>query len=491
MPQNEQSRGLSGLNSTDSSHSNALKGKSYLLGIGIDDYQNFLPLKNAVKDVQDISNLLVDKYEFEQANVTLLINEEATRKNIIKQLKALCTKAKVNDRILIYYSGHGYLDKVTDRGFWIPVDAEKEDESSYVSNANLRDYVKAMKSRHTLLISDSCFSGSLLVRDATRKLSGAFDTWEKSKSRYVFSSGKGIVSDGEAGKNSPFAKAIIKKLSNPSSSKINIVRLADEVTHSVRWNYEQQPNASVLQFAGHDGGQFVFHLKNDEITDWKAVDKREREVISPIHSYTPSYIKLLPLLFVILFGIWLFSIRSNDIILSTGSLIDSRDKNIYIWAQLKDGKKWMTQNLKYKTVDSWCYDDDSANCKKYGRLYTWEAAQKACPIGWRLPSDDEWWDMTSKYGKAYSVSKGNEGDDAGKTAYKALMPSGRTFFSAQLGGRRFDDNCFGLDEYAYYWSSTEFDVNYAWYYYLHLPSEYLRRRRYYNSSGFSCRCIKD
>jgi len=55
------------------------------------------------------------------------------------------------------------------------------------------------------------------------------------------------------------------------------------------------------------------------------------------------------------------------------------------------GVKWMSRNLNIKTAGSWCYGNSTANCDKYGRLYTWTAAKKACQsIGWRLPTDENW-----------------------------------------------------------------------------------------------------
>ena len=242
-------------------------GDSYLLAIGIDDYVHFSPLFNAVKDTTDVCELLQTRFNFkhEKPHFFHLKNKDATRRKIIKALKQLCAIVKPDDRVLIFYSGHGYLDTLTNRGYWIPVDAEKDEEDSYVSNSDIRDYIKAMKSRHTLLISDSCFSGSLLVRNAGRRTEYGFKKWEAQKSRWIFCSGKGVVSDGKKGQNSPFAKQIMRHLKEASDEKVNIARLADEVIKSVSFNYDQQAEASPMFGTDHDGGQFVFHKKNSTL----------------------------------------------------------------------------------------------------------------------------------------------------------------------------------------------------------------------------------
>lgn len=70
-------------------------------------------------------------------------------------------------------------------------------------------------------------------------------------------------------------------------------------------------------------------------------------------------------------------------------MIDQRDQQAYALTTI-GGVHWMASDLKYATADgSICYESSDANCKTYGRLYTFAAAKKACPTGWRLPNRAE------------------------------------------------------------------------------------------------------
>lgn len=254
------------------------KGKNFFFGIGINTYRKeFSSLLNARKDVEDVCRLLIEHYYFDEDNTQLLLDEAANRANIIDELTAFRKKISENDRLLIYYSGHGYLDKESELGYWIPSDAERDRYSSYLPNSEVLSILKATKAKHILLISDSCFSASLLTRAKTKDVNNAFKDWEQNTSRYVFISGKGIVFDGKKGENSPFAAGILKHLTQNNDEAINIARLADNVTKEVRFEYEQHAEAAPLFQSGHQGGQFVFWKRQTERDDWKKAQQINSE----------------------------------------------------------------------------------------------------------------------------------------------------------------------------------------------------------------------
>ena len=70
------------------------------------------------------------------------------------------------------------------------------------------------------------------------------------------------------------------------------------------------------------------------------------------------------------------------------SMTDTRDNQTYTLMQI-GGKLWMAQDINYQVANSECYNEDNSKCKSNGRLYTFNAAQKACPLGWRLPTRNE------------------------------------------------------------------------------------------------------
>ena len=159
--------------------------------------------------------------------------------------------------------------------------------------------------------------------------------------------------------------------------------------------------------------------------------------------------------------------------------------------RMADGKEWMTANLNVDTPSSYCYGDSAANCDRYGRLYTWEAAQHGCrSLGdrWRLPTNDDWRRMAKHYGGVRDDSA-----DAGKAAYQALMIGGTSGFNAVLGGGRAGDGQYARgDAHGFYWTASANDSARAWFYNFGKGGQALNRHEDGEKErAFSVRCIRD
>ena len=217
-------------------------------------------------------------------------------------------------------------------------------------------------------------------------------------------------------------------------------------------------------------------------------------------------------------------------VLST--MTDERDGAVYKTTTI-GSQTWMAENLRYEykidgsTYGNWCYENDSANCVKYGRYYTWAAAmdsattgcgygvncsglpakvQGVCPSGWHLPSRQEWSvlnDVVDEHGITGSVSgkklkstegwkAWNEGDDNnGVDAYGfSAQPYGGFFGIKEPDKYLF--NYMGDD--AYFWSSTEYgdaeniraeQVNMTY------DKEWVIFFFHFKDRGLSVRCVKN
>lgn len=244
-------------------------GRSWFFGIGINKYAHFPTLNNAVKDVQDLLALLRERYDILPECIRTLYDEEATHQNIIGAFDQLQREVGEADKLIIYYSGHGYLDKEINKGYWIPTDAGRENTAHYVRNSTVREYIEVIRALHTLLISDSCFSGSLFVRGTSRSAS-AISELESLPSRWAICSGRHNeeVFDGEPGGNSPFAESILDTLRRNAKKEFNVAKLVDRVVEQTRANYQQLPEGNPLYGVGHKGGQYIFRLRADEADDW-------------------------------------------------------------------------------------------------------------------------------------------------------------------------------------------------------------------------------
>ncbi|MBT6200716.1 MAG: PEGA domain-containing protein [Bacteroidetes Order II. Incertae sedis bacterium] len=234
--------------------SNADYGRYHALVIGNNNYEELPDLKTAIKDANRVAAVLQDQYDY---NVTLI--EDADRSQIIKSLSGYRKTVGKSDNILIYYAGHGILDEDANKGYWLPVDAALDDPSNWILNDMLIAQLKAMQAKHVMVISDSCFSGTI-----TRGLKMEqhtpdwIDRMSKKRARTALTSGglEPVLDSGGDG-HSVFARAFITLLEE-NTEVVSAAQLFSELRPKVMVNSPQTPEYGNIHQAGHDGGDFLF-----------------------------------------------------------------------------------------------------------------------------------------------------------------------------------------------------------------------------------------
>lgn len=240
-------------------------GEYYGLIIGIDEYSGeWQPLRNAVNDAKGVAELLNTKYAF--TSMKTMYNKEATRDNILAEFERLMSTVKANDNVFIYYSGHGEYIENIDKGFWVPVDATGKTISRYISNEDIRAFLSGIPSKHTLLVTDACFSGDIF-RGKTMTIPYENSTKYYSK-MYSLNSRKALTSGGvepvmDKGRenHSIFAWYFLQALRNNSEKFIDAGQVFDFLKIPVVNNSMQTPAYSPIRNAGDEGGQFIFIMK--------------------------------------------------------------------------------------------------------------------------------------------------------------------------------------------------------------------------------------
>ena len=239
-------------------YSETFEGKNFLLIIGINSYKYWPKLNNAVKDAKDMKAVLLSRYNFNSSEVLELYDDDASKKNILEKLSKLKDVVTEKDNVMIYFSGHGWYNKDIDEGYWIPVNAQKNEETDYLPNSTLLKYIKALSCKHVFMIADACFSGALFSQGSR----GYVENVDKFKSRWGLTSGRlEAVSDGFSGNNSPFASYCIKFLKENTKPAFPCSELIQYVKVSVSNNAEQTPIGNPLRNVGDEGGEYIFRLK--------------------------------------------------------------------------------------------------------------------------------------------------------------------------------------------------------------------------------------
>ncbi len=236
----------------------------YALIIGVSDYQNndisLTDLQYPVADAEKIKSTLLQNYVFDEEHTLLISNP--SRSDIINAFEVLAVSMSERDNLLIFYAGHGVWDDKLKIGYWLPSDANSKSKVNWISNSTVRDYISGLPAKHTLLISDACFSGSIFsTREVLANTSGlddyGFSRVYKLSSRNAMTSGTlESVPD-----QSEFTKYLIKRLEENEKEYFTARQLFHDVETAVINNTNNIPQYGVIQNSGDEGGSFIF-IKN-------------------------------------------------------------------------------------------------------------------------------------------------------------------------------------------------------------------------------------
>lgn len=233
------------------------RGGYYALFIGNSEYQHWRDLDTPRYDVESVSRILQDGYNFTIRKIMV----DSSHKDILKALNEQRNQVAPGDSLLIYYSGHGVLHK--GKGYWVPADGYLDDPAKWIPNVDINRALRRIPARHVIVVADSCYSGTLAQEKfVLREQKDAFR-----RSRTAMSAGSGdevvlepVLAEGEKD-NSVFAKKLIQVLENNHDS----MKAGNEIFQQVKsllTLYPQHPQYGALSEVGHEeGGDFYFVRK--------------------------------------------------------------------------------------------------------------------------------------------------------------------------------------------------------------------------------------
>lgn len=245
------------LNSKDQTVKNSVY---HALLIGVKDYkESKLNLVYPLTDVNSLAAVLRENYTFDEQNIRIL--ENPTRAEIFRSLIDYKNRLGEKDNLLIFYAGHGWWDEDMQQGYWLPSNAELDIRANWITNSELTEQISIINTRHTLLITDACFSGSIFK---TRSL--FVDTDKNMDLIYKMNSRKAITSGTliSVPDKSVFIEYLLKRLEDNDEILLPAEKLYLNFRDAVTNNsiYKQRPLYGVIWNSGDEGGDFIFVKRN-------------------------------------------------------------------------------------------------------------------------------------------------------------------------------------------------------------------------------------
>ena len=235
------------------------EGKNYCLLIGAQNYEDIsIPsLENPIQDAVRLKLILKKDYAFADSTIITLFNPTANE--VKRQLLELTNTIQPEDNLLIFYAGHGIWVEKEKKGYWLLTDAKRDDPTTWLQNKDVLNLIAKLPSRHTLLITDACFSGGVFkTRSIGKDAPANIKTMNEKISRVAITSGN----DTEVPDESVFMKYLVKALSENKEKYLTAQKMfITQIMEAVMTETKTEPRYGTLELAGHIGGDFIFAKK--------------------------------------------------------------------------------------------------------------------------------------------------------------------------------------------------------------------------------------
>ena len=235
------------------------EAKNYALIIAAQNYDDpgIPSLENPVSDAIKLKLILKNSYNFAEDNIYTLYNPVIT--DFKKEFAEINELLQPEDNLIIFYAGHGIWVEKEKKGYWLLTDAKRNDANTWLSNKLVLEMIAKVPSRHTLLITDACFSGSVFK---TRSLGAdapvALREMSEKISRVAITSGN----DSEVPDESVFMKYLVKALTENKEKYLTAQKMfITQIIEAVMTESKTEPRYGSLELAGHVGGDYIFTKK--------------------------------------------------------------------------------------------------------------------------------------------------------------------------------------------------------------------------------------
>lgn len=465
-----QDRGFKPINVKIEGSETKLYNASYALIIGVSTYTNgWKSLPGVNEDVAAV------KLALETQGFICTVVKDPNSTSLGKAFGDFIAKygQDQDNRLLFYYAGHGHTVKNSyggESGYIVPADAPNpnKDAAAFQNTAmemqQIEIFAKRIQSKHALFLFDACFSGSLFAM--TRAASELINYKTSRPVRQFITSGSAeeTVPDKSIFRQQFVTAITTNEADYNKDGYVTGTELGEFLqTNVINYSYNNQhPQYGKIRDQNLDKGDFVFVLSGSDKFNSKNVETASNPIAENKHIEVT---------------------KNNE------TFTDSRDGKTYKIVKIGT-QTWMAENLAFNptTGNFWKYYNIESNIEIYGNLYDWETATNICPLGWHLPSYNEWSiligylgaNQGSKLKSSFGWNKSSEKNGTNESGFSAL-PGGYRKPSGQFKGNGFIGS---------WWSSTMYDKENAWSLSLSFDNDSAGWEKYNLYGGFSVRCIK-